>query len=155
MHHWMLLSIVVALLVGMLLPLQALLNARVGALTQGPLFASFLSFAVGTVALALVLLVTRTPMPPMRTLATLPPWLWCGGLIGAVFVFCGTLLVPRLGAAGMICLVVAGQLVGSLALDHFGVLAEPRPVDWMRLLGALLVAGGALLVVRPWQAGGA
>lgn len=153
MHHWLLLSIVAAVLVGMLLPFQALLNARVGALTEGALFASFLSFAVGTVALALVLLVTRTPLPSMRTLTSLPPWLWCGGLIGAVFVFCGTLLVPRLGAAGMICLIVAGQLVGSLLLDHYGVLSQPRPVDAMRLAGAALVGIGALLVVRPWQAG--
>jgi len=153
MHHWLLLSIVVAVLVGMLLPLQALLNARVGALTEGALFASFLSFAVGTLALALVLLVTRTPLPSMRTLTTLPPWLWCGGLIGAVFVFCGTLLVPRLGAAGMICLIVGGQLVGSLLLDHYGVLSQPRPVDAVRLAGAALVGIGALLVVRPWQAG--
>ncbi len=153
MHHWLLLSIFVAVLVGMLLPLQALLNARVGALTQGALFASFLSFAVGTLALALVLLVTRTPLPTMRTLTSLPPWLWCGGLIGAVFVFCGTLLVPRLGAAGMICLIVAGQLAGSLLLDHYGVLAQPRPVDAVRLIGAVLVGIGALLVVRPWQAG--
>lgn len=153
MHQWLLLSIVAAVLVGMLLPFQALLNARVGALTEGALFASFLSFAVGTVALALVLLVTRTPLPSMRTLTSLPPWLWCGGLIGAVFVFCGTLLVPRLGAAGMICLIVAGQLVGSLLLDHYGVLSQPRPVDAMRLAGAALVGIGALLVVRPWQAG--
>lgn len=78
MHQWLLLSIVAAVLVGMLLPFQALLNARVGALTEGALFASFLSFAVGTVALALVLLVTRTPLPSMRTLTSLPPWLWCG-----------------------------------------------------------------------------
>lgn len=153
MHHWLLLSIAVAVLVGMLLPLQALLNARVGTLTQGALFASFLSFTVGTLALGLLLLVTRTPLPSLRTLGALPPWLWLGGLIGALFVFCGTLLVPRLGAAGMICLVVAGQLTGSLLLDHFGVLSQPRPVDAMRLAGALLVAIGALLVVRPWQAG--
>jgi len=151
MHHWLLLSAAVAVLVGMLLPLQALLNARVGALTHGALFASFLSFAVGTLALALVLIVTRTPLPSLRTFGALPPWLWLGGLIGALFVFCGTLLVPRLGAAGMICLVVAGQLVGSLLLDHFGVLSQPRPVDAMRLAGAALVAIGALLVVRPWQ----
>ena len=151
MHHWLLLSIVVAVLVGMLLPLQALLNARLGLLTEGALFASFLSFAVGTVALGCALLATRAPLPSWRTLASLPPWLWCGGLIGAVFVFCGTLLVPRLGAAGMICLIVCGQLVGSLLLDHLGVLAQPRPVDPVRLGGAVLVAVGALLVVRPWQ----
>lgn len=152
MHHWLLLSIVVAVLVGMLLPLQALLNARIGLLTEGALFASFASFAVGTLALACALLASRAPLPSWRTLSALPPWLWCGGLIGALFVFCGTLLVPRLGTAGMICLIVCGQLAGSLLLDHLGVLAEPRPVDAMRLGGALLVAVGALMVVRPWQA---
>ena len=81
----------------------------------------------------------------------MPPWLWLGGLIGAVFVFSGTLLVPRLGAAGMICLIVAGQLVGSVLVDHFGVLSQPRPIDAMRIVGAVLVGIGALLVVRPWR----
>ena len=76
-----------------------------------------------------------------------------GGLIGAVFVFSGTLLVPRLGAAGLICLIVFGQVVGSLLVDHFGVLSQPRPVDLLRLAGATLVCVGALLVVRPWQPG--
>ncbi len=151
MTFWLVSSIVTAALVGMVLPLQALLNARLGAETQGPLFASFASFAIGTLALAVALLVTRTPWPGMRDLVTLPPWLWAGGLIGALFVFCGTLLVPRLGAAGLICLIVFGQVVGSLLVDHFGVLSSSRPVDATRLAGAALVCIGALLVVRPWQ----
>ena len=155
MSPWLISSIVVAFLVGMLLPLQALLNARVGALAGGALLASFLSFAVGTLALGVLLLATRAPLPSARALSSLPAWLWCGGLIGALFVFCGTLLVPRLGAAGMICLVVAGQLLGSLLLDHFGVLSQPRPVAALRVLGAVLVVAGALLVVRPWQGGAA
>lgn len=153
MNVWLFASIALAAIVGMVLPLQALLNARLGALTQGALFASFVSFAVGTLALGLVLGLSRTPWPPVRELAALPPWLWLGGLIGALFVFCGTLLVPRLGAAGLICLVVFGQMAGSLLVDHFGVLSTPRPVDAARLAGALLVGVGALLVVRPWSQG--
>lgn len=151
MNVWLFASIALAAIVGMVLPLQALLNARLGALTQGALFASFVSFAVGTLALGLVLGLSRTPWPQLRELAALPPWLWLGGLIGALFVFCGTLLVPRLGAAGLICLVVFGQLAGSLLVDHFGVLSTPRPVDAARLGGAILVGVGALLVVRPWS----
>lgn len=153
MNAWLLGSVVLAAVVGMVLPLQALLNARLGALTQGALFASFVSFAVGTLALGLVLGMSRTPWPPARDLAALPPWLWLGGVIGALFVFCGTLLVPRLGAAGLICLVVFGQMAGSLLVDHFGVLSSPRPVDAGRLAGAALVCVGALLVVRPWSNG--
>lgn len=152
MNLWVLAGIVLAVVVGMALPLQALLNARLGAMTAGPVFASFASFAVGSLALGLVLVATRAPWPPARELLALPTWVWLGGLIGAVFVFCGTLLVPRLGAAALICLIVFGQVAGSLLIDHLGILTSPRPVDAMRICGALLVCVGALLVVRPWTA---
>lgn len=141
----------IALLVGALLPLQALVNARLGQLTAGALFASLASFAVGTCAIALAWAATRPAWPAY--LAQAPWWAWTGGLIGAAFVVAATMLVPRLGAAGLICLVVAGQLAGSLLLDHFGVLHARVPIDGGRLLGVALVAAGALLVVRPWQSG--
>ncbi|MFC4729072.1 DMT family transporter [Coralloluteibacterium thermophilus] len=142
--------IVLAVLIGVLLPLQALINARLGVLTYGALFAAFMSFLVGTALLAVALLVTR-PAAVGPGLGAVPPWAWLGGAIGALFVFAGTALVPRLGAGGLICLVVFGQLVGALVLDHFGVLGTARPADPSRLLGALLVAAGALLVVKPWR----
>ena len=62
--------------------------------------------------------------------------------------------MPRLGAASLICLVVAGQLVGSVVLDHYGVLHARQPVDSLRIVGLLLVVAGAVLVVKPWQASG-
>jgi len=152
MNGWLVGGIVVAAGVGVLLPLQALINARLGQVTEGALFASFVSFAVGTAALAAAVLLTRTPMPEARTMAALPPWIWTGGIIGALFVLVATVLVPRLGAAGLICLVVSGQLIGSLLFDHFGVLGPVRPADAWRILGAVLVAVGAVLVLRPDQA---
>ena len=153
MNGWMAGGIALAAAVGVLLPLQALINARLGQATEGALFASFASFFVGTLVLAVALLATRTPLPGLRTLAGLPAWIWAGGLIGALFVLCATVLVPKLGAAGLICLVVGGQLVGSLLFDHFGVLGPVRPMDAWRILGAVLVAIGAVLVLRPVQAG--
>lgn len=138
----------VAVLVGALLPLQALVNARLGQLTLGALFASLASFAVGTLALALLWAASR---PALGGLPQAPWWAWTGGLVGAAFVFAATLLVPRLGAASLICLVVFGQLAGSLLLDHFGVLHARTPIDAGRVAGVLLVAAGAALVVRPWQ----
>ena len=151
MKTWTSLGIVIAVVIGTLLPLQALINARLGAQTQGPLYASFVSFLVGTCLLGALLLVTRTPWTPGQPLLSLPPWIWLGGAIGALFVFAATLLVPRLGAASMICLVVLGKVVASLLLDHFGVLGPQRPADALRVFGALLVIAGAALVVKPWQ----
>lgn len=144
------LPILAAVLIGLLLPLQALINARLGALTWGALFAAFASFLVGTAALACALAVMR-PAQVGAGLGAVPWWGWCGGLIGALFVFAGTALVPRLGAGGLICLIVFGQMAGALLLDHFGVLGQVRPADPLRVLGAALVAVGALLVVKPWR----
>ncbi len=143
----------VALLVGALLPLQALINARLGQLTAGALFASLASFVVGTTAIAALWLASRPGVP--QGLSQAPWWAWTGGLIGAAFVVAATMLVPRLGAAALICLVVFGQLVGSLLLDHFGVLHARAPIDATRVAGVLLVAAGAALVVRPWESTGA
>ena len=62
-------------------------------------------------------------------------------------------MIPRMGAASLICLVVFGQMAGSLLLDHFGVLHPRQPADMVRVFGVVLVAVGALLVVKPWQQG--
>lgn len=146
-------GIVLAAVVGFLLPLQALINARLGQMTEGALFASFASFVVGTLILGVAMLATRTALPDLRTVVAQPVWIWSGGLIGAMLVLLVTLMVPKLGAAALICLIVAGQLIGSLAFDHFGVLGPERPADAWRMLGAVLVAVGAVLVLRPGQAG--
>lgn len=151
MNPWIFFGVVLATAIGALLPLQALVNARLGAVTQGALFASFASFLVGTLALGLVLALSRTPLPSASQAAGVPGWGWAGGIIGAVYVLSATLLVPRIGAAALICLTVLGQVVGSLLLDHYGVLNVPRPMDASRLLGALLVGAGVVLVMRPWQ----
>jgi len=152
MNPWNLAGALLAVATGVLLPLQALINAQLGQRTSGALFASFASFLVGTLVLGVALLATRTSMPSLQQGAGVPAWAWTGGAIGALFVLSATVLVPRLGAAALICLAVFGQLVGSLLLDHFGVLHAPKPADAMRIAGAALVAVGALMVVRPWQA---
>lgn len=143
-------TIGLAVLIGMLLPLQALINAALAKQTTGALFASLASFTVGTLALLAWWLASR-PAVEYAVLARVPWWAWTGGLIGAVFVAASTLLIPRTGAAALVCLVVFGQVIGSLLLDHFGVLHARQPIDTLRVIGALLVVGGALLVVRPWQ----
>lgn len=150
-----LVALLLALCVGALLPLQALINARLGQLTLGPLFASLASFAVGTTALLALWAAWRPGVPAhgggWQGLAQAPWWAWTGGLIGAAFVTAATVLVPRLGAASLICLVVFGQLAGSLVLDHLGVLHARQPVDLLKLAGVALVGAGMLLVVRPWE----
>ncbi|MBN8261571.1 MAG: DMT family transporter [Xanthomonadales bacterium] len=143
-------ALLVAVLIGAILPLQGLVNARLGVHVGGPVAAAFVSFLIGTIMLGLYLLATRTPVTLQGSLK-LPAWIWAGGAIGAVYVACFTLLIPRIGAAGMVCLAVLGQVTASLLLDRFGVLQAPKPVDAVRIVGALLVLIGVVLVVAPWR----
>ena len=143
-------AMLVAVLIGAVLPLQGLINARLGTHIGGPIVAAFASFLVGTAMLGAYLLATRTPVLLQDSLK-LPAWVWAGGAFGAIYVACFTLLVPRIGAAGMICLAVLGQVTASLLLDQFGILQAPKPVDAVRIVGALLVLAGVVLVVAPWR----
>jgi transporter family-2 protein len=144
-------ALLVAVLIGAMLPLQGLVNARLGVQAGGPVGAAFVSFLVGTAMLGLYLLAARTPLT-VQGAAKWPAWIWAGGALGAIYVACFTLLIPRIGAAGMVCLAVLGQVTASLLLDQFGVLQAPKPVDALRILGALLVLAGVVLVVAPWRA---
>ena len=144
-------QLLLAVAIGALLPLEALMNARLGQATRGPLFAAFVTCIGGAVALGVMLAIARPAAPAAAGWSSIPFWLWCGGALGATYLASATMLVPRLGAAGLICLVVLGQMLSSLLLDHYGVLDAPRRTDALRAIGAALVAGGALLVVQPWR----
>ena len=78
------------------------------------------------------------------------PWYaWVGGLYGAIFVVAAAWGVPKLGVATTITLMVAGQLLLSLVLDHFGVMDVPKqPMNLGRIAGVALVLVGVLLVRR-------
>ena len=103
-------------------------------------------FLIGTVALGLYLVIARERIG-LAGAGSLPMWIWMGGLLGALYVAVVTLLIPRIGPAAMMCLVIFGQVTMALLLDRFGVLQDaPRTVDAVRILGALLV-----LVGRSWS----
>jgi transporter family-2 protein len=76
-------------------------------------------------------------------------WAWSGGFFGAIYIAVSILLVPRLGTATFVALLIAGQMIASLVFDNFGWfgLAE-RPVDPSRIFGALLLIGGVVLLRR-------
>ncbi|WP_396595313.1 DMT family transporter [Brevundimonas sp. R86498] len=141
-------AMIAVVLAGGATALQAPTNARLATAVSSPVNAAFVSFAVGTAALGLLALALQT-RPDVTAMRGLPAYAWVGGLYGAVFVVAAAWAVPRLGVATTITLMVAGQLMLSLVLDHFGALGVPRnPVSLTRLAGVALVIGGVLLVRR-------
>ena len=141
--------IALAILAGAALPLQAAINAVLGHGTGNPLWASAISFLIGLIAILLVCGVIRAPWPALTGVAALPWWAWTGGALGAVYVASSIIVIPKLGAATLVALVVAGQMLAALFLDHVGALGLPQQgINAWRILGALLLIGGVALIRR-------
>ena len=92
-------------------------------------------------------LALREPTPSLAIAARSHGMSWTGGLFGAIYIAISILLLPRLGAATVIALIVAGQMIGSLAFDHFGFFGLPvHHVTFPRIAGVLFLLAGAVLV---------
>ena len=138
-----------AALAGASFVMQATVNSQLRRALDSACWASFVSYLGGTLVMLAVILVLREPLPASDSLAK-SSWLhWTGGLFGAVYVVITILLLPRLGAATLLALFVAGQMIASLAIDHFGLFGlERQPADLPRLAGALLLVLGVVLIRR-------
>ena len=139
--------VVLALVAGAALAVQAAINGRLSQATGNAVTAGVISFGVGLACLLAGMVVLRIRIPAASTLGALPVWVWCGGAFGAVYVALAILAVPKLGTAALIAFLVAGQMAASLALDHFGAfgLAEQSINVW-RVLGAVLLTAGVVLI---------
>ena len=145
----MILLLLVALAAGVLLPVQAGVNAQLRASVGSPIVAALISFVVGTLGLAAATVVLRAPHALRSAWLASPWWHWVGGLIGALYVLASIVLAPRLGAATLVAAIVAGQMLASLILDQYGLVGFPlHPITGLRVLGAALVIGGVILVQR-------
>ena len=145
----LLVPILLSLLAGFAVPLQAGTNARLGALLGHPLWATGVSLLVSLLALMLVLLVIKVPKPNLSALSGAPWWIWMGGIAGVFYISIALLMAPRLGALNFIMAVIIGQLVISLIIDCFGLVGLPRKaISLQKLVGVLVVVGGFVITTR-------
>jgi bacterial/archaeal transporter family-2 protein len=141
---WMLLG----LFGGASLVVQASLNAGLRERLQSIAWAGFVSYLGGTLAMVIALAVARVPLRLEQARSVPVAW-WFGGLFGAAYLAIAIVLLPRLGAATVVALVIAGQLASSLLFDHFGWFGLPvQAMDLRRATGALLLVAGVVLM-RP------
>lgn len=138
--------IMIALLSGALLPLQAGLNNRLGKSIESPVYASMISFIVGAAAVLLYIAFTRQHVN-WAGAKTAPAYVWIAGAMGAFYVTAVVLAFPRIGPALTFGLVVAGQMLIAVLLDHFNILvAHPHPINIWRILGMLMIVGGVIVI---------
>jgi transporter family-2 protein len=140
--------VALALAAGALLPLQALVNARLGVQLAAPVWAATVQNVLGALAMGLVVLAVREPAPSAAQFAAAPVWTWAGGLLGATYVLIALLATPKLGATRAMVAIITGQLAASVLFDQFGVLQARRDIDLKTVGGLVLLAGGAWLILR-------
>ncbi|MGD9508571.1 MAG: DMT family transporter [Geminicoccaceae bacterium] len=144
-----LLPAALATLAGVSIVVQQALNANLREALSSAAWSGFVSYLVGLLSMAVLVVALREPVPALGIAARIPWWAWSGGIFGAIFIALAILLLPKLGAATFIALLVAGQMTASVAFDHFGLLGlARRPVDPSRLLGVALLVAGVVMIRR-------
>jgi transporter family-2 protein len=139
-----------AVLLGVVLTTQIATNVELGKALGNPYIPATANMAFGlivTVALTWAL----TSQWPSREMIREAPWyLWpAGGALGVTYLTGNILLAPKLGAGALVALVVAGQLIFSVLLDHFGWFGfAQHPAGLARLAGCSLMIAGVFLISR-------
>lgn len=141
--------LILAVIAGLMMPTQAAVNNKLAIEVDSPILAAFVSFFVGTIALFLYILATGIPLGNLADAKNASLVAWTGGILGAFFVASTITLVPRLGVALTFSLVIAGQMLITLLIDHFGVLGVAvKEVNLPRLLGVTFIMIGVVLIRR-------
>jgi transporter family-2 protein len=140
----------IAVAMGCFLAVQPAVNGRLRIRVGDPVHAALVSTTISTLSLLLYsVAVVRKPWPNTAHLTSAPWWIWTGGLMGAVYVVTSLVLLSRLGGAVLFASVVVGQMLATLAMDHYGLFGLPRhEVNPWRVLGAAFLVVGVALIRR-------
>jgi bacterial/archaeal transporter family-2 protein len=133
---------------GGLVALQAPINSGLGK-AIGTWQAAFVSFAIGTVALAIIASLATGGLGQVAGVRDVSLVYLTGGLLGAAYVTSILVTVRALGAGVVVAVTIAGQLAISVVVDHFGLIGVGKqPITVARVVGVALLAAGTYLVVR-------
>ncbi|ONN71269.1 DMT family transporter [Pseudomonas oryzihabitans] len=139
--------VILAFLAGVVLPFQAASNAAMGRTLGHPLWGALTSLVVSAGVIIAALLLLRASPPDFTKVFQGSLWLWIGGVLGAIYVRSAAAITPKLGAGGFLLLVVAGQIVASILVDHFGLMGLTiKPINIAKVMGVLLIFAGVVLV---------
>ncbi len=141
-------AVILTAFVGGLIALQAPINSMLGKAT-GSFQAAFISFAIGTVVLAVIAAFAKGGFGTMGEAKNVAWYYLTGGVLGAAYVTTVLVTVRELGAGPVVAATIAGQLSASVVLDQFGMLGLPKdPITLGKIVGVVLLSVGVYLIVR-------
>ncbi len=135
------------LLAGIIIPVQTAMNAHLDRTAGHPLLTTLIVFVIGGLVCSVILIFLRPTFPELAQWRNAPSWAWGGGLIALLYVILLVYLAPRLGVGLTTTLVLVGQLLAAMLLDHFGALGNPlHPINTMRMVGVGAMIFGVILI---------
>jgi transporter family-2 protein len=138
-----------AMVAGTSVVIQQILNANLRTQLNSAIWSGFASYLLGILCMTGLAIALQEPIPSSGVMARIPWWAWSGGIFGAIFIGISILVAQQLGAATLIALLVAGQMIAAIILDHFGLMGlAQRPIDLSRMIGVCLLVGGVVLIRR-------
>ena len=142
--------LLMAMLVGAIVPVQTAINTRLRQSVGSPIAATFVSFIVAVVVASVIAWgASGALVPDLATATAQPWWAWLGGFMGVMFIAGNIVLFPKLGPVQTVILPILGQVIMGLLIDRFGLFQSPQvAVGPLRLLGALIVVGGIAMVLE-------
>ena len=138
----------IPVILGLVIPLQAMWNASLSQQLQHPLFGAMTNFSLAALLCLLAILIFRVPLPSILSIKNVPIYTFLGGLVGMGYVVSSILIMPKLGNLTFFSIIIAVQLSAALFYDHFGVMGFERiAISPMRLFGLILLLSGATLLI--------
>lgn len=129
--------------VGVQAPLSSILTQRLGALE------SIFIVHIGGAVVSLIPLVIFYGGGKLGDWRSVPWYALCAGALGLIVIFSMGHMIPRIGVASALIILLTGQLIIGTVLDHFGLLgAAQRPLDGTRILGLAVVLAGVWLSIK-------
>lgn len=137
-----LIGLVGGIAVGVQAPLSSMISQRLGVIES-----IFIIHLGGAIAALIPLIYYGGGK--ISNWRTVPWYALCAGVFGLVVIFSMSYMIPRVGVATALIILLAGQLLIGTILDHFGLLgAIQRPLEFSRIFGLAIVLAGVWLTVK-------
>ncbi|OHR83905.1 MULTISPECIES: DMT family transporter [unclassified Staphylococcus] len=141
--------LIIGFIFGFAPPLQTTINSGLAQQMHNSLFASLVSFSVGTFALFILTLIFNRSLKikvSQPDIGKIKPIHFIGGVLGVIFVTSNIILMPFLGAALTTIVAMLGQMLMGVLIDHFGLGVPKNSITLRKFSGLIAIAIGIVLL---------
>ncbi|EHT3480865.1 DMT family transporter [Staphylococcus pseudintermedius] len=143
------LLLILGLVAGAVIPVQTSINSRLSRFTQSSLYASAISFTVGTLLLVILNFILNPHLLAAEAFGHyhFDYYWYVGGLMGVIYLTGNMILLPRIGASLTVVTTITGQILMSMLIDTFGWFnVDVQALHVMKVLGIVLLLIGIILM---------